>query len=66
VTAHYGCWNTKRRDGYWVQDGAFVEAGAAGDMRRVVSVSWHEDTGSREWRYDRRPTDPRCVGCLKP
>ena len=70
MTARWGCWNTPRKDGYWVRNGTVpVQDDVGFGPQTVVEAQllrWHEDTGSRECQHRKStPSDPKCVGCHK-
>ena len=65
MTAHWGCWNTPRRDGYWANE-KVINLGKHPTVR-VAEAVWIEDTSSRECQHRKgTPGDPKCEGCLKP
>lgn len=56
----WGCWNTEREAGYTVNVRRYDSIGHFSMM-----LTWLEDRGSYECRYDLAAQDPKCSGCRK-
>lgn len=63
----YGCHNTTRQPNYLVRDGWQTHRINSADKTVLVmpKLKVHEDTMSRDCRYDLAHQDPRCAGCTK-
>ena len=62
--ARYGCHNQPRAAGYWVIAN-MVSITESGIVLAAQRLKWHDDTSSRECRYDGRAGDRKCEGCVK-
>lgn len=56
-----GCWNTQRKDGYYVLARKFFP----GSQEFLLVPQFIKDVMSKDCRYDYRASDPKCEGCRK-
>lgn len=57
---HNGCWNSERKDGYYVMVRRYNDDGTY-----TMEPQYIKDVSSRDCRYDQREADKLCPGCEK-